>query len=111
MRRDRGREGDLDVPSRILRAGAPRNIIPFAWPIIVINAPLFESYLDDEGELHVKEIKKGLLIWKNPIITRHTLVQIYTKDQLLSEAKEIRESALEFLKLAAEENDRLPREK
>jgi len=53
------------------------NAIPFVWPVIVINAPLFESYLDGKGELQVNEIKKGLLIWKNPMIANNTFVDIY----------------------------------
>lgn len=87
------------------------NIIPFAWPVIITNAPLFESYLDDEGELQVSEIQKGLLIWKNPIINRHTLLHIYTKDQFIAESKEIYANALDFIKLAAQENDKSPRTK
>ncbi len=77
--------------------------------MIVINSDLFEAYLDSKGKLQVKSISKGLLIWKNPIINRHTFVQIYKKDQLFKEANEIHEKASEFLKLASEENDRSPR--
>jgi hypothetical protein len=87
------------------------NIIPFVWPTIVINAPLFESYLDDEGNLQVHEIQKGLLIWKNPMINNHTLVDIYTKDQFIAESKKIHTNAIDFLKLAVQENDRWPRTK
>jgi len=87
------------------------NIIHFVWPAIVINAPLFESYLDDEGNLQVNEIQKGLLIWKNPMINNHTLVDIYTKDQFIADSKKIHTNALDFLELAVQENDRWPRTK
>jgi hypothetical protein len=85
------------------------NIIPFVWPVIVINAKLFESYLDDKGALQVQEIQRGLLIWKNPIISNHTLVEIYTKDQLIADAKDLKDNAQILLELAAKENDRSPR--
>jgi hypothetical protein len=84
-------------------------IIPFAWPVIVINAPLVEAFLNDDGEVQVVPIDDGLLIWKNPLITRHTLVAIYTKERFLAEASKLRGAALRFLELAAQENDRFPR--
>jgi hypothetical protein len=83
-------------------------VIPFVWPVIVINSPLFEAYLDDSGELQVNEINKGLLIWKKPVIANNTFVEIYTKDEFFSEAKNIREEAVGFLKLAAHEHANLP---
>ena len=85
------------------------NIIPFAWPVIVINAPLYESYLDDDGEVQISEITEGLLIWKNPVIARHTFVHVYTRDKFLDSVESIRQNAIEYMKHAAEENDRSPR--
>jgi hypothetical protein len=84
-------------------------LIPFAWPTIVINVPLFECYLDDAGEPQVEQITKGTLIWKNPMITRHTIVQIYTADQFLVDGPVLHAAATEFVTLAAGENDRAPR--
>jgi hypothetical protein len=85
-------------------------LITFVWPTIVINVPLFESYLDESGEPQVNQIKKGTLIWKNPMITRHTIVQIYTAEQFLFECPALFSAAGEFVKLAAAENDRSPRD-
>jgi hypothetical protein len=87
------------------------NILPFAWPVIVIAAPLFESFLGFDGSLRTEPIEKGLLIWKNPLVTRHTIVQIYTKDKFLTEAEEYRANVLLFLKAATTEHDRSPRMK
>jgi hypothetical protein len=84
-------------------------LVPFVWPMIVIDAPLFECYLDDRGALQVDQIEKGLLIWRNPAITRHSLVHIYTRERFLRDISEIRSSALEFLELASSENDRSSR--
>ena len=89
-----------------LEAVEYENIIPIAWPVIVINAPLFESYLDSEGELQVNQIDKGLLVWKNPVITRHTLVEVYTKEYFISEAASIRRNAESLLGFVTNENNR-----
>ena len=77
------------------------NVIPFVWPVIVINAPLFESYLDAKGELQVNQIEKGQLIWKKPMVANHTFIDIYTKDKFIAEAEEIHNNASEFLKFAS----------
>ena len=49
------------------------------------------------------------LIWRNPAISRHSLVHVYTRDRFLKDISEIRSSALEFLELASSENDRSSR--
>jgi len=86
------------------------NLIPFAWPVIVIEAPLFESYLDDDGDFQLSAIERGLLIWRNPIIGRHTLIEIFRKDRFEADAPNLRKQALKFTAAAAAENDRAPRE-
>jgi hypothetical protein len=90
---------------------ATENILPFAWPVIVINAPLFESYLDSNGALQTESIEKGLLIWKNPLVSRHTIVQVYTEKAFFSEAEQYRSNVLAFLQAATAEHDRAPRVK
>lgn len=97
----------------VARHGAitTENLLPFAWPVIVINAPLFESYLDSDGVLQTESIEKGLLIWKNPLVTRHTIVQIYTEEAFFSEVEQYRENVLTFLQVATAEYDRAPRTK
>lgn len=81
-------------------------ILPFAWPVIVVNAPLLEAYLDNNGSVQTRQIEKGLLIWRNPVITRHTLVQIYTKSCFALEAGSIRTESKKFLEAAVAEKSR-----
>lgn len=97
----------------VARHGAvtAENLLPFAWPVIIINAPLFETYLDSDGALQTESIEKGLLIWKNPLVTRHTIVQIYTEEAFFSEAEQYRANVLAFLAAATAEHDRSPRVK
>ena len=83
------------------------SLVPYVWPIIVINAPLFESYINEKGEIVTSQIEKGLLIWRNPVINKHTLVQIYTKEQFDNEAETIREEANTFLQEAVTVKSRI----
>jgi len=94
---------------RRLAAVEHETIIPFGWPAIVIDAPLVEAFLDGSGDLQVHQINEGLLIWKNPVVTRHTIVPIYTRNRFLELAPTLRTGALKFLELVAAENDRHPR--
>lgn len=84
-------------------------IIPFAWPVIVIAAPLLECYLHSDGSFRLEEVDKGLLIWKNPVVTRHTIVQIYTRQKFLEEVRDYRSAIVTFLDAAVNEHDRSPR--
>lgn len=84
-----------------------RGITPFVWPIIVVNANLFESYLDSDGELQVDEIEKGLLIWKNPLLGKNSFVQIYTKKAFFEEAKIINSEANSFLETVTAKLDEI----
>lgn len=98
----------LGIVSRLGKVPLER-IIPFAWPVIVTAAPLFECYLSSDGEMRLEQIQKGVLIWKNPLITRHTIVHIYTKDTFIAEASNIWAASVDFLRMAAAEHDRSPR--
>ena len=82
------------------------NLIPIAFPIVVIEAPLFESYLDESGTLMVEPVETGFLIWRNPVIDKHSLIQIYRKDRFVMELPQYRDHLLEFCAYAAEEFDR-----
>lgn len=84
-------------------------IIPFAWPVIVIGAPLLECYLHSDGSLRTEVLDKGLLIWKNPLVTRHAIVQVYTQQKFLEEVQDYRSAVVAFLEAATNEHDRSPR--
>jgi hypothetical protein len=84
-------------------------IIPFVWPVIVIGSPLLECYLHADGSIRTEECEKGILIWRNPLVTRHTIVQIYTRRKFLEEVRDYRSAVLTFLEAATIEHDRSPR--
>jgi hypothetical protein len=75
-------------------------IVPFDWPVIVIKAPLLECYLDSNGAAEVKEIEKGTLIWRNPILHRHTIVNVYRESAFKAEVQSLQKAASEFSVLA-----------
>lgn len=84
-----------------------QKLLPFAWPVIVINAPLFESYLNDDGKLEVSELSSGTLVWRNPLVNRHSLIQIVTKKQLDQYANDLFKDASFFLTAVSETFDLL----
>lgn len=87
------------------------NIVPLVWPVLVTAAPLFECFLNEDDELVVSEIKKGSLVWRNPIVTRHTIVQIYTAEAFLKDMTTLKAASREICIAIGNENDRHPREK
>ena len=101
-------KASLGLIRRIESVGT-ENLIPFAWPILIVGAPLLEAFLDEGGDLRVQQVAKGLLIWRNPVIRRHTFVQVYNAEQFLEEAADLRRCSVQFAELAAKENDRSPR--
>lgn len=40
--------------------------IEMVWPVIVIEAPLFEATLDSTGKVSVTEIEQGTMVWRHP---------------------------------------------
>jgi hypothetical protein len=75
-------------------------IVPFDWPMIVIQVPLLECFLNSANEVVVNEVEKGTLIWRNPILNRHTIVNIYTEEGFKSEVGLLHQAATEFAELA-----------
>ena len=80
--------------------------MPLVWPVVVTDAPLFEAFLDEADQPQVRPIKKGLLIWRQPAVTRHTLVLIYTRECFLNEAAELRLAAKTMCELVVAEDAR-----
>jgi hypothetical protein len=53
------------------------NICSIVLPIIVVDGPLFEVYLDDSAKVLVNALENGTLLWRNPIVGMpHTIVNI-----------------------------------
>ena len=85
-------------------------LIPFAWPTIVINAPLFECYLRRHRAAACGAARKRHANMEKPMIpARHTFVQVYTSDKFVADSPALHAAATEFVTLAAAENDRAPR--
>jgi hypothetical protein len=55
-----------------------RGVLAFDWPTIVIKAPLLDCHLDEEHEVVVKQIESCTLVWRNPVINAHSIIDIYT---------------------------------
>lgn len=98
-------KASLGVVERLTKKGES-TLVPFAWPILIIDAPLFEVYLDEQGKIVTSEIDKGLLIWRNPIIANHTIIPIYTLNCFKSEVSLIRSSSKSLLRYMVEEKAR-----
>lgn len=47
----------------------------YSFPVLVVEAPLFEVY-ELEGSLQINEIESGMMIWRNPLAERHSIVRI-----------------------------------
>lgn len=75
-------------------------VVAFDWPVIVISAPLLECTLDSANDVVVREIKRGVLIWRNPMLNRHTIVNIYTESAFNAEVAALHKAATEFADLA-----------
>ena len=43
----------------------------FAFPVVVVDAPLVECFLDDDGEMHVEEIPDGVLFFDGQLPNAH----------------------------------------
>lgn len=82
-------------------------IVPFDWPTIVIKAPLLECYLDANGEIVLNEVEKGTLVWRNPILHRHTIVSVYREGAFRAEAADLKRAADEFAVRARDALDNL----
>jgi hypothetical protein len=46
---------------------------------------LLGMLMRSDGTLRVQKIEKGVLIWRNPLVTNHSIVQIYSKNYFLAE--------------------------
>ena len=56
----------------------------FVVPVIVLQAPLFECYLDDNGAMKLVPAEMLSLYWDNPLVSNrsHTVIDVVTVDGL-----------------------------
>lgn len=74
--------GTLGHITRLAAATVPK-LVPFDWPTLVIKAPLLDCQLGPDGETVVREIDQGTLIWRNPILNRQTIINVYRESAFI----------------------------
>ncbi|MEU5789111.1 hypothetical protein ABZ754_15450 [Micromonospora purpureochromogenes] len=68
-----------------------------AFPVIVIDAPLFKCDIDEAGELRLWRVDIGTLIWHNNVVPSappHTIVHVVTETGIQEYARQASETAL-----------------
>jgi hypothetical protein len=69
-------------------------ILEIVVPVIVVDGRLFESFLDQEGDVKVNEVFEGTLVWRNRLVQRpHTIIRVVTLQYLPQLIKEAEEAA------------------
>ncbi|MCW3844391.1 hypothetical protein ONA70_30315 [Micromonospora yasonensis] len=66
-----------------------------AFPVIVIDAPLFKCDIDESGELRLRQVDMGTLIWHNNIVPSappHTIVHVVTEAGIPEYARQASET-------------------
>jgi len=77
--------------------------VNISFPVIVIDGKLIETYLDDNNEVCINEVNKGVLLWRNPIVGMpHTVITILTKDTLEEYFSSIRADVVKIFDYIAE---------
>jgi hypothetical protein len=73
-----GKDDAYDAASKVAKAAAAiavqydsdasarQKLFEIVFPIIVVEGPLFEAYLQDNADICVTEVASGTLIWRNP---------------------------------------------
>ncbi len=87
--------------------GHPIALLTF--PVIVVDAPVVEAYLDEHGEMIVSAVDSGVLIWRNPVM--HNLlnmISIVQCDGIESFATTMRASCQAVMEFARSEIPKLP---
>ncbi len=89
------------------RDGGP-DVFQLVLPVVVVGGPLFECYLDDDGQIAVEAITSGTLVWRNPLVdVGHTILNVLAESEVPQFAAAARDSADKFLALTAEQTKRL----
>ncbi len=81
--------------NRLAAVTVPK-LVPFDWPILVIKAPLLDCQLGPDGETIVSEIDQGTLVWRNPVLNRQTIINVYRERAFIAALPELRAAASIF---------------
>jgi hypothetical protein len=74
--------------------------LAFTFPAIILSSPLFECYLDDQGEMRVSEIEQGWLFFDARIAKFHgTCIRIVSQSALEQFAADVGEMKMNLRKL------------
>jgi hypothetical protein len=74
-------------------------ILEVVVPAIVIDGRLFESFINENGEMVVNEVSEGTLVWRNSLVRApHTIIRVVTIPYLPQFIREVQDAADLFLK-------------
>ena len=63
-------------------AQSKKRVVEIAFPVVVIDALLFEVFLE-EDDIGLEKVDFGVLVWRNPVsFLPHTIIHIVTKNYL-----------------------------
>lgn len=62
-----------------------------AFPVLVVDSPLFECY-ELAGDVELAEVEYGLMVWRNPLSDRFSVVRVVTADRFPELAVEMASS-------------------
>jgi hypothetical protein len=81
-------------------------VLELVFPVIVVDAPLFECRLGSDGEPELTRVKRANLLWNNPAIGRgRTAIDVVSAEILEEYVSAAVESARYILKNSHEEVD------
>ncbi|GIK39632.1 MAG: hypothetical protein BroJett011_34650 [Chloroflexota bacterium] len=67
------------------------------FPIVVVGGRLFETYLDDNGNLIIQETKAGILHWNGPLANKNNpVIYLFTESVIRELAQIMNEKADRF---------------
>lgn len=91
--------GTLGHINRLAVVTIPK-LVPFDWPTLVIKAPLLDCQLGPDGKTVVREIDQGTLVWRNPILNRHTIINVYRESAFIAALPGLKAAGSAFAEIA-----------
>lgn len=76
------------------------SLLEIIFPVISIDCPLYEAYLDDQENMIVSPIDRGVLIWRNPIAGALSMIHVVTRssiDDFASDARRTCDAIMDLL--------------
>ena len=105
---DRAYSGLLSVTTA---AGAilekNRGFAAMAWPLLVLEGQLLQAVLNQQGDIDVTQIDRGILAWRNPRLGHHVFVMIVTEAGLSQLVPDLARDMRTFVSLATIEVEKL----